>query len=69
MIIHSLKASWCNYKAKVSLVVTEEADILQWRYDCWLEHNGCLAEESADVKLACTVSVQKTAAVAALRMS
>jgi hypothetical protein len=45
MVIRSLKASWCNYKAKARLIVAEKVDILQWHCDCWLEHNRCLTEE------------------------
>ena len=45
LIIRSLKSSWRNYKAKASLVVTEDVDVLQWHYDCWLENKEYLTDE------------------------
>jgi len=45
LIIRSLKSSWRNYKARASLVVTEEIDVLQWHYGCWLENKEYLTDE------------------------
>jgi hypothetical protein len=45
-IISSLKSSWCVYKARASLVISEDIDVVQWHYQCWLDNNEYLTDET-----------------------